>query len=120
MADVRVYDVAMAVQNEARDLDMHTTEAYDMEAVASGEEIDLDVYMDEAYDLELSTAVGRADAKLYDGPYEVTPLAYDPVILATKNKLMADDVAVRKVPYYETSNLFDGQTVYIAEDINGN
>ena len=54
---------------------------------------------------------------LYDGAYEVTPRAHNEVILATKNKMMAEDVTVRKVPYYETSNLFDGKTAYIAEEI---
>lgn len=57
--------------------------------------------------------------ELYDGPYEVTPKAWEAQTLATKDKLMADDVTVFKVPYYETSNIFDGLTVFIAEDTNG-
>ena len=55
----------------------------------------------------------------YMGPYEVTPKAHSEQTLATKNKLMTDDVTVFKVPYYETSNVFDGLTVFIAEDSNG-
>lgn len=54
---------------------------------------------------------------LYGGPYEVTPKAWDAQILETEGKLMSDDVTVFKVPYYETSNLFDGKTAYIAEEI---
>ena len=54
---------------------------------------------------------------MYEGEYEVTPRAHDPVILATRNKMMAEDVTVKKVPYYETSNLFDGKTAYIAEEL---
>lgn len=54
---------------------------------------------------------------LYGGPYEVTPSAHDLVILATQNKTMEADVTVRKIPYYETVNLFDGKTAYIAEEV---
>lgn len=55
--------------------------------------------------------------ELYAGPYEVTPKAWEEQILQTDGKLMADDVTVFRVPYYETSNLFDGKTAYIAEEI---
>lgn len=55
----------------------------------------------------------------YDGSYEVTPKAWEVQTLATEGKLMLDDVTVFKVPYYETSNVFDGLTVFIAEDTNG-
>lgn len=57
--------------------------------------------------------------ELYGGPYEVTPKAWSDQILMTNGKLMADDVTVFRVPFYETSNLFDGLTVFIAEDSNG-
>lgn len=56
---------------------------------------------------------------LYGGPYEVTPKAWDAQVLETEGKLMSDDVTVFRVPYYETSNLYNGLTVFIAEDING-
>ena len=52
----------------------------------------------------------------YEGPYEVTPKAHNSVILETKEKVMNDDITVLKIPYYETSNLFDGKTAYIAEE----
>lgn len=55
--------------------------------------------------------------EVYGGPYEVTPKAWDAQILQTDGKLMSDDVTVFKVPYYETSNLFDGKTAYIAEEV---
>lgn len=53
----------------------------------------------------------------YTGPYEVTPKAWVDQTLETEGLLMTDDVTVFKVPYYETSNLFDGKTVYIAEEV---
>lgn len=54
---------------------------------------------------------------VYEGPYEVIPRAHNEVILETANKTMEADVTVRRVPYYETSNLFDGKTAYIAEEL---
>ena len=60
-----------------------------------------------------------AGAVAYGGAYEVTPKAYEEQILPTTGKLMLDDVTVFRVPYYETSNLYDGLTVFIAEDSNG-
>lgn len=64
--------------------------------------------------LTIPSAVG---VEVYGGPYEVTPKAWDAQVLETEGKLMADDVTVFRVPYYETSNLFDGKTAYIAEEI---
>lgn len=58
-------------------------------------------------------------AVAYAGPYEVTPKAWEAQILATDGLMMTDDVTVFKVPYYETSNIYDGKTVYIAEETNG-
>lgn len=55
--------------------------------------------------------------EVYTGAYEVTPKAWEEQVLATDGKLMTDDVTVFRVPYYETSNLFDGKTAYIAEEI---
>ncbi len=49
----------------------------------------------------------------YTGPYEVIPKANQEVILATEGKKMKDDVLVLEIPYYETSNIHNGYTVYI-------
>lgn len=50
----------------------------------------------------------------YDGNYEVIPNAFNDKKLPTANKLLTQDVVVKKVPYYETSNIQQGITVYIA------
>lgn len=63
---------------------------------------------------ELTTAVHYSGSDIYDGTYEVTPLAHDAVVLPTRHKQMRDNVTVFKVPYYETTNV-SGTTVYIAE-----
>lgn len=55
--------------------------------------------------------------EVYSGAYEVTPKAWEEQVLATDGKLMTDDVTVFRVPYYETINLFDGKTAYIAEEV---
>lgn len=55
----------------------------------------------------------------YTGAYTVVPKAYEAITLPTHGLMMSDDVTVTKVPYYETSNIFDGLTVYIAEETNG-
>lgn len=56
------------------------------------------------------------DANVYDGKYEVTPKTYEQ-FLSTKDKLMMDDVKIKEIPYFETSNAEDGITVYIANTI---
>lgn len=65
----------------------------------------------------LLTIPSAVDADVYTGVYEVTPKAWEEQILATDGKLMTDDVTVFRVPYYETVNLFDGKTAYIAEEV---
>lgn len=51
----------------------------------------------------------------YDGEYEVTPLAKSEVVLDTKDKLMEDNVTVKKITKFETTNPGGGYTLYIAE-----
>ena len=52
----------------------------------------------------------------FSGPYEITPRAHEDVVLETNGLLMDDDVTVKKIPYFETSNL-SGYTVYIANEV---
>lgn len=53
----------------------------------------------------------------YTGSYDVTPKIYEQK-LTTKNKTMQDDVTVKSIPYYETSNLSNGTTVIIGGKLN--
>ena len=57
--------------------------------------------------------VGEA-TEYYAGDYEVTPRAKSSVVLNTEKKIMKQDVVIKKIPYYETSNASGGTTVYIA------
>lgn len=53
--------------------------------------------------------------EIYDGDYEVIPKVTAQE-LETREKLMADDVLVHAIPYFETSNQ-SGTTVYIANEV---
>lgn len=55
------------------------------------------------------------DYPVYRGAYTVTPKE-DAQTLATKNTIMTDNVTVKAIPYYETSNA-DGETVYIGKEL---
>lgn len=50
----------------------------------------------------------------YEGQYSITPLAFQDIILPVKDKRMLEDIRIKQIPYYETSNLSGGNTVYIA------
>lgn len=52
----------------------------------------------------------------YEGEYVVIPKAEEAQILLTRNKVLADNVTVTRVPYFVTSNLY-GDTVYIASEV---
>jgi len=63
---------------------------------------------------ELNTKIIlNGDFSVYSGPYEVTP-TMEKQVLETKQRTLLDDVTVKKIPIYETSNLSGGTTVYIA------
>lgn len=53
----------------------------------------------------------------YSGAYDVIPKAHVMQTLDTDGKYMSDDVRVHEIPYFETSNLADGVTVYIANEL---
>lgn len=51
-------------------------------------------------------------AEVYEGDYEVIPKV-TAQSLPTKEKYMIDDVTVKEIPFFETSNNSGGNTVYI-------
>lgn len=57
------------------------------------------------------------DIVYYDGDYVVTPKANDQTVLETDGLYMRDNVVVLEVPYFETSNLQNGYTVYIGSEV---
>ena len=68
-------------------------------------------------DVENLQIIHEGTVPPYTGEYTVTPLAASAVILETEGLRMTDDVTVRKIPYYETSNPGGGYTAYIASEV---
>lgn len=69
--------------------------------------------------LDLSASIqapDHIDIDTYDGTCVIIPLADAETVMPTKGKFMPDDVTVKKVPYFETSNE-SGYTVYIASEV---
>ena len=64
-------------------------------------------------DSDIIVKVANADD--YEGEYVIIPLAYDQQVLDTKDKFCKENIIVKEVPLWETSNLSGGNTVYIAE-----
>lgn len=52
----------------------------------------------------------------YDGEYEVTPKMMEQT-LPTRAKVMEDDVTIKKIPVFVTSNTSGGTTVYIGSEV---
>ena len=63
--------------------------------------------------VETQIVVEPPDIPVYDGSYDVTPLPGAEVVLETVGMRMEDDVTVREIPYYETTNESGGYTVII-------
>lgn len=63
----------------------------------------------------ITYGVGEGDTSpTYDGDYDVLPLAFAETVLPTKDKKLIEDIVIKEIPYYETSNTSGGNTVYIA------
>lgn len=60
------------------------------------------------------TEIESKESVIYEGETTVTPLAANQVVLNTANKKVLEDIKVKKIPYYETSNDY-GETIYIGE-----
>ena len=54
----------------------------------------------------------------YDGQYEIEPKAHTTITLNTNGKTLLNNVIIKKIPYFETSNLSSGHTVYIASEVD--
>ncbi len=59
------------------------------------------------------------EIEAYDGPYVVTP-AIDSQVLPTSQKRMTDNMTVKAIPYFQTSNPQMGETVYIGSEVEIN
>jgi hypothetical protein len=59
---------------------------------------------------------GYEEYQVYDGSYEVTPKVTEQSMY-TKDKLMADDVKIKSIPFFSVSNETGGNTVYIGKEV---
>lgn len=66
-----------------------------------------------AWSVEMKSGVLVGGLPAYRGEYDVIPLPRDDIVLPTANRSMSDDVTVRRIPYYETSNPSGGYTAII-------
>lgn len=77
------------------------------------EEAEGDCLIDGDGECGIVIQVEHGERQHYSGEYVVIPSMEDQT-LSTKEKIMDDDVEVRKIPIYETTNLSGGTTLYIA------
>jgi hypothetical protein len=97
------------------DGDLSILEEFDGE-ISIIECLDGDLELTEELDGEVGIYLDIAsEYPVYKEGYEVIPHV-DSQVLNTAQKLMTDNVTVREIPYFETSNP-DGTTVYIASTI---
>ena len=61
----------------------------------------------------VSKQIGYVD---YVGDYEVTPKINEQS-LQTKDKHLTENVTIKSIPYFETSNTSGGNTVYIGSEV---
>lgn len=61
----------------------------------------------------LSTTALTPTYPYYQGVYQVSPIPELDIILETSNKILQDDIIIKEIPYYETTNESGGYTVTI-------
>lgn len=82
---------------------------------ASVATVDIDMTCGQRIELDMSqtvSVIGALDYPIYSGPYDATPTV-DGLTLATKQKLMTEDVSVEPIPIGFVSNDSGGRTVTI-------
>lgn len=63
--------------------------------------------------VSVKSGILTASGDVYEGTYVITPTTSEQS-MATRHKMMADDVTVHAIPYFETSNDSGGITISIA------
>ena len=92
---------------------MDVVNVYEVELDYTAYDLEIDDISE--LDVELGTAIMVNEADPYEGDYTVTPKVTAQV-LPTASKIMTDDVTVKAIPYYDTSNLY-GTTIYIGSEV---
>lgn len=91
----------------------------EIEIILLDDTIDCELIRDEPVEVDVDsvTVVHDSNIPRYTGDYEVTPQTVAQV-LPTGGKLMTDDVDIRAIPYWETSNQSGGITAIIGRTLD--
>lgn len=65
---------------------------------------------------EIQTITKYVGGDPYSGDYTVTPRVAEQT-MPTKGKVMAEDVTVKSIPFFNVSNTSGGSTVYIGNEV---
>ena len=106
-------DIDVANTNASIDIDIKdNTVATDIDLVNNTMSADFSVHGNSSI---IDIDVEKRDIGVpYTGTYEVTPLPYAKQELRTENRVLAKNVIINEIPYYETSNPY-GKTIIIGE-----
>lgn len=83
---------------------------------SESDSFDISFGSDSGFAVEFENTVEVPVGEFYEGDYTVIPKAHEAQVLPTRMLIMADDLTVTKVPYFQTSNVY-GDTVYIASEV---
>ncbi len=64
----------------------------------------------------IQIATVRPDVEIYEGEYTVTPKV-EAQTVPTAQKYMTEDMKVKAIPFYDVSNAFGGNTIYIGNEV---
>ena len=70
----------------------------------------INAYLGEIY--QVTAYIG---GELYQGNYEVTP-SVESQTLATKERVLTDDITILEIPFFSVGNTSGGNTVYIGTE----
>ena len=98
------------------------TVGFDVQPSAAVIDVDVKEKGSATVDFNIQTSVAVIDIDIkkrdigvpYTGTYDVTPLPFAEQELRTANRVMAQNVIIHEIPYYETSNP-KGKTIVIGE-----
>lgn len=65
---------------------------------------------------ELQAVTEFIGGKVYEGEYEITPKVAAQT-MPTSGKVMADDVTIKSIPFFNVSNTSGGSTAYIGSEV---
>ena len=83
---------------------------------APNQNIDITVSPSQEIEVKQDVTINVVEAPPYEGEYEVTPKVAEQT-LPTAQKLLEEDVHIKKIPYFEVSNTSGGNTVYIGNEV---